>query len=105
ATYLNEIPYGGNIYGIKEASNYFFSKLPTELTIAESAYLAAIPQAPTFYSPYRSNKDKLDERKNIVLSEMFKQGRITEEEYNEALAEEVEFLPQSRFSIKAPHFI
>ncbi len=105
ATYLNEIPYGGNIYGIKEAANYFFSKLPTELTIAESAYLAAIPQAPTFYSPYRNNKDKLDERKNIVLSEMLKQEKITEDDYNEAVAEEVEFLPQGRFSIKAPHFV
>jgi 1A family penicillin-binding protein len=105
ATYLNEIPYGGNIYGVKEASNYFFSKNPVDLTIAESAYLAAIPKAPTYYSPYGKNKEILDARKNLVLSEMFKQGRITEEEHNTAKEEVVEFLPQSRFSIKAPHFV
>lgn len=105
ATYLNEIPYGGNIYGVKEASNYFFSKKPVDITIAEAAYLAAIPKAPTYYSPYGKNKDKTDERKNLVLSEMFKQGRITEEEYIKAKEEVVEFLPQSRFSIKAPHFV
>lgn len=105
ATYLNEIPYGGNIYGVKEAANYFFSKAPIDLTIAEAAYMAAIPKAPTYYSPYGKNKEKLDERKNIVLSEMFSQGRITEEEYNQAKEEVVEFLPQGRFAIKAPHFV
>lgn len=105
ATYLNEIPYGGNIYGIKEAANYFFSKKPVDITIAEAAYLAAIPKAPTYYSPYGKNREKTDERKNLVLSEMFKQGRITQEQYDEAKAEEVEFLPQGRFAIKAPHFV
>jgi 1A family penicillin-binding protein len=105
AVYLNEIPYGGMIYGIKEASSSFFSKNPVDLTIAESAYLAAIPKAPTFYSPYGRNRGLLDERKNIVLLEMYRQERITEEEYNEARAEEVEFLPQNRFNIKAPHFV
>lgn len=105
ATYLNEIPYGGNIYGVKEAANYFFSKDPADVTIAEAAYLAAIPKAPTYYSPYGKNKEKTDERKDLVLSEMYKQGRITEEEYLAAKEEEVEFLPQSRFSIKAPHFV
>ncbi len=105
ATYLNEIPYGGNIYGVKEASNYFFSKNPVDITIAEAAYLAAIPKAPTYYSPYGKNKEALNARKNLVLSEMLKQGRITEEEYTAAKEEVVEFLPQSRFSIKAPHFV
>lgn len=105
AVYLNEIPYGGPVYGIKEAANHFFSKVPADLTIAEAAYLAAIPKAPTFYSPYGNNRDLLDQRKNVVLLEMFRQGRITEEEYNEAREEDVEFLPQSRFSIKAPHFV
>lgn len=105
ATYLNEIPYGGNVYGIKEASDYFFSKQPVDLTIAEAAYLASIPKAPTYYSPYGKNKDKLDARKNIVLSEMLKQEKISKEDYDKALAEEVTFLPQGRFGIKAPHFV
>lgn len=53
--YFNEIPYGGNIYGIEEASESFFNKSAKDLTLAEAAYLASIPQAPTFYSPYGSN--------------------------------------------------
>lgn len=105
ATYLNEIPYGGNIYGVKEAANYFFSKNPADLTIAEAAYMAAVPKAPTFYSPYGKNRELLDERKNLVLAQMFEQGRITEEEYTQAKEEVVEFLPQGRFAIKAPHFV
>lgn len=103
--YLNEIPYGGNVYGIKEASDYFFSKNPTDITIAESAYLAAIPKAPTYYSPYGKNRERLDERKNLVLFKMHELGMITDEEYESAKSEEVEFLPQGRFGIKAPHFV
>lgn len=69
--YLNEAPYGGNIYGIEEASRAFLGKEPKDLTIAESAYLAAIPNGPTYYSPYGKNKDKLVDRKNLVLKRMF----------------------------------
>ena len=54
--YLNEVPYGGNIYGIDEAAKSFFGKNPTDLTLAEAAYLAAIPNAPTYYSPYGDRK-------------------------------------------------
>ena len=50
--YLNESPYGGSIYGIEEASQSYFGKKALDLTITESAYLAAIPQAPTYYSPF-----------------------------------------------------
>lgn len=54
--YLNRIPYGSSIYGIERASNTFFGKPSSELTLAESAVLASIPKAPTFYSPYGDNK-------------------------------------------------
>ncbi len=54
--YLNRIPYGSSIYGIERASNTFFGKPAAELTLAEGAVLAAIPKAPTFYSPYGNNK-------------------------------------------------
>ncbi|MBU0706232.1 transglycosylase domain-containing protein [Patescibacteria group bacterium] len=53
--YLNRIPYGANIYGVEVASQIFFGKPAAELTIAESAILAAIPKAPTYYSPYGNN--------------------------------------------------
>lgn len=104
--YLNEIPYGGTLYGIEEASRSFFGKPAIDLTLVESAYLASLPKAPTYYSPYGNNRDALEVRKNIVLNEMFVNGFITEEEYKSAVIEEVEFKPkQNTGGIKAPHFV
>lgn len=54
--YLNRIPYGSNVYGIERAANVFFDKPASELTLPEAAVLAAIPNAPTYYSPYGNNK-------------------------------------------------
>lgn len=103
--YLNETPYGGSIYGIEEASQAFFGKSSAEIGVAESAYLAALPQAPTFYSPYGNNQGRLDARKNLVLEKMHEGGFITTEEYHAALAEEVEFQPRRQTGISAPHFV
>ncbi len=105
ALYLNEAPYGGTVYGSEEASRAFFGKNASELTLAESAYLAALPQAPTYYSPYGNHRDKLDERKNLVLSRMREEGFITDEEYTAARTESVSFLPPEDGGIKAPHFV
>ncbi len=105
SVYLNENPYGGSIYGIEEASNTFFNKNASDLTLAEAAYLAAIPNAPTYYSPYGNNKDKLDERKNLVLEKMLEKNLIDEKEYTEAKAEKVVFLARQGNSLKAPHFV
>ena len=103
--YLNTIPYGGVVYGIGEASNTFFGKTPSDLTIAESAYLAAIPNAPTFFSPHGNNKTALEQRKNIVLSLMLEHNLISKEEYSEARNEYVHFREPNSFSIQAPHFV
>lgn len=103
--YLNEIPYGGVIYGVEEASETFFGKKASDVTLAEAAYLAALPKAPSYYSPYGEHKDKLDERKNLVLKEMLQNGFITQEEHDAAKKEKVMFLPKSDSSIKAPHFV
>jgi 1A family penicillin-binding protein len=103
-TYLNENPYGGNIYGVEEASKTFFGKSAKDVTLAEAAYIAAIPQAPTFYSPYGSHRDRLEFRKNLVLQQMKNNGFIKEEEYDAALAEKVEFLEKNTSGIRAPHF-
>lgn len=103
--YLNESPYGGNIYGVEEATQAFFAKKSSELTLAEAAYIAALPQAPSLYSPYGQNKNLLVERKNLVLKKMYENGFITEEQYTNALKEEVVFQPKSVAGIKAPHFV
>ncbi len=92
--YLNEAPYGGNVYGVEDASKMFFGKGAGELTLAEAAYLASLPQAPTYYSPYGNNREKLEERKNFVLKRMFDLGFIEQEEYEGALQEAVAFLPR-----------
>lgn len=104
--YLNEIPYGGTLYGIQEASESFFGKSASDLTLAESAYLASLPKAPTYYSPYGSHLKELEARKNLVLGEMLSHNFITQEEHAAAMAEEVVFKPkEDTGSIKAPHFV
>lgn len=103
--YLNEIPYGGNIYGAGQASRVFFGKETKDLTLAESAYIASIPNAPTYYSPYGNHRDKLDERKNFVLKRMLGLGLIDPNTYSKALKEQVAFLPKETVGIKAPHFV
>jgi len=105
ALYLNESPYGGNIYGVEEASQMFFGKPSGDVTLAEAAYLAALPQAPTYFSPYGNHRDKLEERKNLVIRRMEELEFITKEDAEAARAEEVTFLPQDNFTIKAPHFV
>lgn len=103
--YFNEVPYGGSIYGIEEASLSFFNKHAKDLSLSESAYLAALPQAPTFYSPYGNNREKLDERKNLVLKRMLELGLIGNDDYTRAVAEKVVFLPPPEDGITAPHFV
>lgn len=103
--YLNESPYGGSVYGIEEAAQTYFGKPAKDLTLAEAAYLAAMPQAPSYYSPFGSHKDKLEDRKNLVLARMKELGFITSEEYASAKSEAVVFRPQDTKGIKAAHFV
>ncbi len=103
--YLNESPYGGNMYGVEEATQAFFDKSSKDVTLAEAAYIAALPQSPSSLSPYGKNRQRLDDRKNQVLGEMLKLGMITQEEHDSAVAEEVKFQPKSLTGIKAPHFV
>ena len=102
--YLNEIPYGGSNYGVEASSQNFFGKPASQLTLAESAYLAALPQAPTYYSPYGNHRNELEDRKNLVLSRMRGLGFITEEEEAVAKKEKVSFINKGDQSLKAPHF-
>lgn len=103
--YLNESPYGGTIYGVEEASRSFFGKSASEVDLAESAYIASLPQAPTYLSPYGTHKDALNARKNRTLDKMFELGLIKKEEHDKARAEKVEFRPQVASGIRAPHFV
>jgi len=103
--YLNESPYGGTIYGVEQASQTFFGKPAKELSLAQSAYIAAIPKAPTYYSPYGTHRDALDVRQKQVLDKMLSLGIIVPEDYRKALAEKVQFLSKNSENIRAPHFV
>lgn len=102
--YLNEIPYGSNAYGVEAASRTFFGKSAKELTTHESAMLAALPKAPTYYSPYGSHTEELKGRQEWVLTRMHELGYITQEEMNQSKKEKLVVQPQREF-IKAPHFV
>jgi 1A family penicillin-binding protein len=105
SVYLNENPYGGTIYGVEEAAEYFFGVDAKDVSLAQAAYLAALPQAPTYYSPHGNHRDALDARKDRVLFEMLDHKMITQEEYDSAKAEQVQFLDVAEAGIKAPHFV
>ncbi len=103
--YLNDNPYGGTTYGVKEGARTFFNKEPKDLTVAEAAYMAAIPKGPTLYSPYGKNKNLLDERKNTILKRMLDLDIINKDTYTSAKNEIVVFNKQDLKGIKAPHFV
>ncbi|PIR05001.1 MAG: penicillin-binding protein [Candidatus Liptonbacteria bacterium CG11_big_fil_rev_8_21_14_0_20_35_14] len=102
--YLNQIPYGGNAYGIEAASQTYFNKRVEDINLAEATILASLPQAPSYYSPYGAHVDKLYERQKYILDQMINLGFITEDNYREAIETEISFTPQAT-TIKAPHFV
>ena len=103
--YFNEIPYGSVNYGVESAANYFFGKKAKDVTLAEAAILAAIPQAPTRLSPYGSHTDDLYWRQHWILDEMVKNGYIAKEEATAAKEEKLEFTKEAISGITAPHFV
>jgi len=102
--YLNEIPYGSNAYGVEAASQKYFGKGVKDVDLAEAAILAAIPQAPSRYSPYGPNKDLLLGRKNYILDVMAEQGYISATERDNAKQEVLKFKEPDNNMI-APHFV
>jgi len=102
--YLNQIFLGKGSYGIKAAAKSYFNKDLADLTLAECATIAAIPQKPALYSPIRNPKKSLA-RRNIVLKSMLKNGFITQEEYKKAIEEKVIINPPDPFYDDAPYFV
>jgi len=106
--YMNEIPLGGVNYGFQAAAHSYFGKDVSELTLAESAMLAGIIQAPGVYSPlYGRDAESAKVRQNYVLNQLEEKERlfgISKEEIDKAREEELVYKP-SRIDIKAPHFV
>jgi penicillin-binding protein 1A len=86
--YLNEIFLGQNSYGVTAAAQVYFAKSLEELTLAETAYLAALPQAPSVLHPVRE-KERAIARRNYVLGEMAANGYVTREVAEAAKAEDL----------------
>ena len=86
--YLNIINLSRGCYGVGAASHYYFSKAPSQLTLAECASIAAITNNPSYYDPIQNPSHNLA-RRNLILSQMYEQGYIVQEEYEAAKAEEL----------------
>lgn len=86
--YLNSIYFDHGIYGIEDASIYYFNKSSSELSLVEAVSIASIPKGPVIYSPIK-NPTNNKERRNIILSEMLKDKYITNDEYENAINEEI----------------
>lgn len=102
--YLNYIAYGGTAVGIEAAANSYFNKSAHELSLAEAALLAGLPQAPSRYSPFGSDPNRAKLRQQEVLRRMVEDGYISRKEAEAANQETLEFA-LSRTDIRAPHFV
>ncbi len=102
--YLNQIPFGQNTYGVEAASQTYFKKTVSDVSLSESAALAALIQKPSYLSPYGGNKNELLERKNYVLERMEINGFVSKEIKEKTQNEEINFSPSLK-PIKAPHFV
>jgi 1A family penicillin-binding protein len=101
--YLNQTYYGNLSYGVEAAARAYFGKGATELTLAECAMLAGLPQAPSAYDPL-SNPEVAKDRQRVVLDLMVKHGYITAAQADQAYDETLQYAA-STFPIEAPHFV
>jgi 1A family penicillin-binding protein len=104
--YLNNIPYGGSAIGVEAASEMYFGKKVKDLDLAESAFLAGLPQSPSIYSPFSGNKYYVN-RTDAVLKRMVEDKYITKEQKEAALSKikNYSFKKENTTGIKAPHFV
>jgi len=104
--YLNEIYFGNLSYGIGTAAHTYFNKNPKDLTLAEAALLAGLPQAPAAYDPFR-DYDAAKARQEEVLDLMVRHGYLTAEDAEDAKAERLQFVsPESNIAtIRYPHWV
>ncbi|MEK8130793.1 PBP1A family penicillin-binding protein [Paenibacillus filicis] len=103
--YLNQIYYGHSTYGIQAASQLFFGKNASDLTLAESALLAGVPKGPRYYSPYYDLNSAL-ERQRTVLGTMVEAGFISQQQADQAAKEKLSIIPleAKKTAVTAPYF-
>ena len=103
--YLNTIYYGHGAYGIEAASQYYFNKSAKNLTLNEAAMLVGIPKGPSYYSPFHSY-ERAKARQELILKEMAKQNRISEQAAILAAKEPIQFVSptEKKHEQIAPYF-
>ena len=94
--YLNTINYGHGMYGIQNASQFYFDKNANDLTLAEATLLVGIPKSPSNYSPL-VNFDLAKKRQINILYSLYKNKKITEDEYNQAVNEELKIVGEKNY--------
>ncbi|MBL7159222.1 PBP1A family penicillin-binding protein [Candidatus Microgenomates bacterium] len=102
--YFNQVPYGGSAWGIETASQIYFGKNASQLSLAEASLLAGLPAAPSDFSPFGTFPEKAKNRQFDVLRRMVEEKFISQEEAETARNEDLNFVPQ-RIPIHAPHFV
>ncbi len=102
--YLNRVSYGGESYGVEEASQSYFNKGAKDLSLSEAALLAGLPASPTTYSPFGARPELAKSRQKEVLRRMSEDKFITWEQAQKASEETLTFATP-RIDIKAPHFV
>ncbi len=103
--YLNTVYFGATAYGVQAAAKTYFNKEPMQLTIAEAALLAGLPQRPNGYSP-RRHPELAMERRDVVLDKMRELGYITMSEYEQAINEPLELAPYSPYvAVQEPYVV
>lgn len=102
--YFNQVPFGSNSYGVEAASQAYFNKSVSDISLPEAALLVSLIKAPSYLSPYGDHKDELLARKDYVLDRMNKEGYISKETAKEAKKTEIVFSKNLQL-IKAPHFV
>lgn len=102
--YLNQIYLGSGAYGVESAAENYFGKPAKSLNLPECALIAAMPKAPSRFSPL-VNLELAERRRNIVLKQMLQTGIITEQEYQDAIHSEISITDSRNNATKAPYFI
>lgn len=102
--YANQIYLGRGTYGFEAGAEYYFSKHAKDLTLPEAALLAGLPKGPEYYSPTR-HPDRALKRRNLVLSEMLQDGKITKAQAAAAQAAPLGLKIEPPANSEAPYFV
>lgn len=102
--YLNQVPFGGEVYGVSEAAQKYYGKKVSEINLAEGSMLAGLIAAPSSYSPTNGSFEYAKMRQKHVLEEMVSMGVVSEKEAQAALNQKIEINNQN-LPLTSPHFV